>query len=152
MSKFFVFAAFLLCSTVPFSNAAALPKGITGVDIVPPEVFPDVIPGPGLPSLAELGVTSKELYTMPRNLLAPPIPEDSPLTKRGKQFTPGCGGGIGDTAKVDDVIACFNYFVKIGNNLCIVVADNEQHLQCQAGSARIYAVDQGMWPFASTAL
>lgn len=26
--------------------------------------FPEVIPGPGLPSLAELGLTSKDLYTM----------------------------------------------------------------------------------------
>jgi len=26
--------------------------------------YPDVIPGPGLPSLAEIGVTSAELYNM----------------------------------------------------------------------------------------
>ena len=28
-------------------------------------VYPEVIPGEGLPSLAELNVTSAELYTMP---------------------------------------------------------------------------------------
>jgi hypothetical protein len=62
MSKFFVFGTLLLCSTVPFGNAAAVPKGITGMDIV----YPEVIPGPGLPSLESLGLTSKELYEMPR--------------------------------------------------------------------------------------
>lgn len=29
-----------------------------------PNVYPEVIPGPGLPSLAELNVTSAELYQM----------------------------------------------------------------------------------------
>lgn len=28
------------------------------------EVYPEVIPGPGLPSLAELGLTSAQLYEM----------------------------------------------------------------------------------------
>jgi hypothetical protein len=28
------------------------------------EVYPEVIPGPGLPSLAELGLTSAQLYQM----------------------------------------------------------------------------------------
>jgi hypothetical protein len=29
-----------------------------------PKVYPEVIPGPGLPSLAELNITSAELYEM----------------------------------------------------------------------------------------
>lgn len=32
------------------------------------KVYPEVIPGPGLPSLAELGLTSEELYTMKTDL------------------------------------------------------------------------------------
>ncbi len=30
----------------------------------PPKVYPEVIPGPGLPSLAELNLTSAQLYEM----------------------------------------------------------------------------------------
>lgn len=29
------------------------------------QIYPEVIPGPGLPSLAELNLTSAQLYTMP---------------------------------------------------------------------------------------
>ena len=35
------------------------------VSALPAEpVYPEVIPGPGMPSLASIGLTSKDLYTM----------------------------------------------------------------------------------------
>jgi hypothetical protein len=38
---------------------------LQGVMAVPaPTVYPEVIPGPGLPSLAELNITSAQLYEM----------------------------------------------------------------------------------------
>jgi len=83
--------------------------------------------------------------------VAPPIPEGAPITKRGQQFTPYCGGGAGDTANVDDVIACFNYMVKIGNSYAWIPLDGDQHIQCTAGTAAIYAVDYELWPFTSAA-
>ena len=47
----------LLLATMAFSlvQSAALPAEAT-------TVYPEVIPGPGLPSLASLGLTSADLY------------------------------------------------------------------------------------------
>jgi hypothetical protein len=36
-------------------------------------IYPEVIPGPGLPSLAELGLTSAQLYTMKPECRQPSI-------------------------------------------------------------------------------
>lgn len=57
MSKMLSWAAFLLCATAPnvHGAAAAIPAS--------EKTYPDVIPGPGLPSLASLGLTSPQLYT-----------------------------------------------------------------------------------------
>jgi hypothetical protein len=52
MAKFFISSLLGLAS-------------LQGVMAAPaPEVSPEVIPGPGLPSLAELGLTSAQLYEM----------------------------------------------------------------------------------------
>lgn len=45
-------------------------------------VFPEVIPGPGLPSLASLGITSEQLHTMP--------PEFHPLGTLSEPSTSSC--------------------------------------------------------------
>lgn len=45
-----------LCALSLISSVAALPR--------PVKPFADVIPGPGLPTLAELGLTSEQLHTM----------------------------------------------------------------------------------------
>jgi hypothetical protein len=52
MAKFFVSSILGLAS---LQGAMAAPA---------PEVYPEVIPGAGLPSLAELGLTSAQLYEM----------------------------------------------------------------------------------------
>jgi hypothetical protein len=52
MAKFFVSSLLGLAS---LQGAMAAPA---------PEVYPEVIPGDGLPSLAELGLTSAQLYEM----------------------------------------------------------------------------------------
>jgi hypothetical protein len=52
MAKFFISSILGLAS-------------LQGVMAAPaPEVYPEVIPGDGLPSLAELGLTSAQLYEM----------------------------------------------------------------------------------------
>ena len=56
MSKLFSLTALLLYISAPSTNAAAIPVPAAE------KVSPEVIPGPGLPSLASLGLTSAELY------------------------------------------------------------------------------------------
>ena len=50
-----------------FLSTAILLAIFNGINALPAEtakVYPEVIPGPGLPSLASLGLTSADLYTM----------------------------------------------------------------------------------------
>ncbi|KAF8866368.1 hypothetical protein BDZ45DRAFT_735649 [Acephala macrosclerotiorum] len=49
----------LVAAIIRFKAATALPT----VDAE--KIYPEVIPGPGLPSLAELNLTSAQLYNMP---------------------------------------------------------------------------------------
>ena len=56
MSSRSYLSTFVLALTA-LQTAAALPAAV--------QVFPEVTPGPGLPSLASLNLTSAELYTKP---------------------------------------------------------------------------------------
>ncbi|KAJ3968311.1 hypothetical protein EV361DRAFT_785511, partial [Lentinula raphanica] len=85
----------------------------------------ELIPGPGLPTLAELNLTSEALYTMTPKLRA--------YNSLLYLFTNECFTYT--TANVNDVIACFNYLENIGGNSCAVNGDNSQF--CYAGTAQI---------------
>lgn len=45
-------------------SATLLAIAFTQVAAVPATTYPEVVPGPGMPSLEELGLTSEQLYTM----------------------------------------------------------------------------------------
>ncbi|KAI0059299.1 hypothetical protein BV25DRAFT_1137433 [Artomyces pyxidatus] len=90
--------------------------------VAAPTVHPTVVPGPGLPTLAELGITSEELYARPPSLQA-----------RAALYDPVCETYT--TADVDNVIACFNYLESIGGNACTVDGDNVQF--CYSGDAQV---------------
>ncbi|KAF9523320.1 hypothetical protein CPB83DRAFT_898897 [Crepidotus variabilis] len=95
-----------------------------------PAVYPEVIPGPGLPSLESLGLTSKDLYTTKPQLTSS---SSSSLEARSASYTDNCFTFT--TANVDNTIACYNYLVNIGNNACTVPGDNI--VFCRAGDAAI---------------
>lgn len=63
--------------------------------------------------------------------------------KRNELFNPFCGGGAGDTANVDDLIACFNYLQSIRGYECWIPDDHDQHAMCTCGSAKVVGVDIG---------
>ncbi|KAJ3992867.1 hypothetical protein F5050DRAFT_1714948 [Lentinula boryana] len=92
--------------------------------------YPELIPGAGLPTLAELNLTSEALYTMTPKLFNRELVE---LSERSELFTNECFTYT--TANVNDVIACFNYLENIGGNTCSVNGDNVQF--CYAGTAQI---------------
>ena len=56
MSKMFSLATLILYASAPYAQAAAVSAPAAE------KVYPEVVPGPGLPSLASLGLTSTELY------------------------------------------------------------------------------------------
>lgn len=72
-------------SKVLFTSLLALTMS-THVTAVPAKeaTYPEVIPGPGMPSLEELGLTSEQLYTM--------------TPKFGKSLLLYEVGSIGDTS------------------------------------------------------
>lgn len=113
----------------------------------PRKEYPEVVPGPGLPTLAELGLTSEELYTMaPKLGKCTPTPffiahreltvhaeGRSTLEARSALYNNVCQTYT--TANVDNVIACFNYLQSIGGNACTVNGDNVQF--CYSGNAQV---------------
>lgn len=72
MTKIFLIASFLFHVSAPFAYAAAVPAAVPAA-VVP--TFPEVIPGPGLPSLASLGLTSAGLYQSMDHITIEPVPE-----------------------------------------------------------------------------
>ena len=109
----------------PSIYAAAVPAAAQ-------QSFPVVKPGPGLPSLASLNLTSAGLY---QSLIGPylcrPSAANNPITEKpaplvygphtlATDFDPFCGGGETEAGLVDDVIACFNYLEFLGQQACVV--------------------------------
>lgn len=115
-----------------------------------PKVYPEVIPGPGLPSLAELNVTSAQLYEMgmPEGkhtihslivtapLLTVVLAElHTRAQELDKRFTGRCGPAEAAYTNVNDIIACFNYLKNLGTQSCVA---NENTVMCTAGQAHVY--------------
>ncbi|KAL2143329.1 hypothetical protein VTI28DRAFT_10572 [Corynascus sepedonium] len=95
-----------------------------------PRVYPVVTPGPGLPSLAELNLTSAQLYEIgvPKDLSA----RDELL---GQRFEGFCGPDDSAYTNVHDLIACFNYLRSLGITSCVAVEDTAM---CTAGDTTVY--------------
>jgi hypothetical protein len=134
MARFFISS---LLGLAAFQGAMAAPK-----------VYPEVIPGPGLPSLAELGLTSAQLYEMPvpegRQPQRPPshgnfANSGTELSARAmeltKRFEGRCGPAEAAYTNVNDIIACFHYLNNLGTQACVA---NENTEMCRAGQAHIY--------------
>ncbi|KAJ3719155.1 hypothetical protein C8R42DRAFT_643442 [Lentinula raphanica] len=96
-------------------------------------IYPEVHPGPGLPTLAELNLTSEALYTISPKFDSRELGDQPALASRSSLYTDNCQ--TYSTANVDDVIACFNYLENIGSNTCGFSGDNVQF--CYAGTAQI---------------
>ncbi|KAJ7222809.1 hypothetical protein C8J57DRAFT_1482253 [Mycena rebaudengoi] len=74
------------------------------------EEYPEVIPGPGLPSLASLNITSAELYrTVPTQDIKKSLARRFPLLCNE---VPQCS--------IADATACFNFLNALGHQACTV--------------------------------
>ncbi|KAK4245961.1 hypothetical protein C7999DRAFT_42573 [Corynascus novoguineensis] len=94
-----------------------------------PKVCPEVTPGSGMPSLAELNVTSAQLYEMGR-----PTELDARDLDLGKRFDGNCGPAEDAYTNVDDIIACYHYLNKLGNKMCTT---DYSTIICKAGKAHV---------------
>ncbi|KAF9531290.1 hypothetical protein CPB83DRAFT_849704 [Crepidotus variabilis] len=103
----------MLAFNILFTSFAILIAGVHAG----PTLYPEVIPGPGLPSLASLNLTSKDLHTM-----KPQFSSSSALESRSADFDSHCFTYT--TGNIDNTIACYNYLASIGNNACVVPGDN----------------------------
>ncbi|KAL6703961.1 hypothetical protein ACN47E_008899 [Coniothyrium glycines] len=100
--------------------------------------LPEVIPGPGLPSLESLGLTSEALYAMGK-------PESSPLgDDMSTMVEPRCGDSYGE---VNAAIACYNYLRNLGQTPCTVGQGLRSQIMCRAGNIRIegFGIGQSSW-------
>lgn len=61
-------------SSLILSLASLQAVSTSPVNEVRETTYPDVIPGPGLPSLQSLGLTSAQLYEMPKPEACMPLP------------------------------------------------------------------------------
>ncbi|KAJ2980575.1 hypothetical protein NQ176_g2556 [Zarea fungicola] len=100
-----------------FSLAAAAPAAESK--------YPEVIPGPGLPSLESLGLTSEQLYTMP-------IPKEFAAFKTSLNIDGTCGPEDSRYTDVNGIIACFHYLQNLGTTPCVA---GENTRMCEAGDA-----------------
>ncbi|CAI6339627.1 unnamed protein product [Periconia digitata] len=112
----------------------SLAFSVSATPLPPVEPFPEVIPGPGLPSLESLNLTSTELYTME-------LPNDE--TAKLPAHESPCGG-THLKAPVKGVVACMNYLYKLESTNCAVGAwfDAGNYNMgvtemCRAGNAHI---------------
>ncbi|KAJ7923651.1 hypothetical protein B0H13DRAFT_1979748 [Mycena leptocephala] len=80
-----------------------------------------VVPGPGLPSLESLGLTSADLYKTVPTTAERSIEARFPLMCG--QVPPAC--------KVADAVACYNFLKALGTKACTVTGDNTAF--CHAG-------------------
>ncbi|CEJ93333.1 hypothetical protein VHEMI08926 [[Torrubiella] hemipterigena] len=99
--------------------------------------YPEVKPGPGLPSLAELGITSAELYQMGK----PAFHSNAINGAFSANLDPGCGPSDAYTYDINGVIVCYNYLAKLGDTACVVPAEGYSAF-CTSGDAAITGKSQ----------
>ncbi|PPQ94358.1 hypothetical protein CVT25_000686 [Psilocybe cyanescens] len=112
----------VLCLSLMSWNAVASPT----------QGFAEVIPGPGLPSLESLGLTSADLY---RGYSDRSVARDSINTSLAKRVPTTCQNIAGHTVSAANAKACVTYLRNLGTTPCGLTSDNI--IFCQSGDAAI---------------
>ncbi|KAJ7871048.1 hypothetical protein B0H13DRAFT_1477336, partial [Mycena leptocephala] len=88
-----------------------------------PRRLPEVIPGPGLPTLASLNLTSGELYRR--------VPALDEMKRIEPLFDLTCGQSV--ACPVANAVACFNFLNALGTQLCTINGDFGTVIFCSSG-------------------
>ncbi|OBT74002.1 hypothetical protein VF21_05977 [Pseudogymnoascus sp. 05NY08] len=136
MAKFSAFSALLLLAA----------------SVVSATNFPEVIAGPGLPSLESLNLTSEALYAMgPIEIPADyHIGEVKPMSKRHNPAPPACfyyGGSLIDRATM---LSCINFLFAGGTNQCTISNGAPSAQWCNAGNVALYGLNWHNLPTVSS--
>jgi hypothetical protein len=122
MARSLSLSTLMLIALALAGNAAAAPTT---------EIYPEVIPDPGLPSLAELNVTSAQLHTMDYKAA---ISRREPTPLLEPRFNLNCDG---QKCSANNAVACINYIAAIGSRPCYANFDTAHRaIICTSGSAR----------------
>ncbi|KAG2008016.1 hypothetical protein CC2G_013491 [Coprinopsis cinerea AmutBmut pab1-1] len=116
---------------------------------------PEIVPGPGLPSLASLNLTSADLCKSPEEFRATFLGEselaDAEPKKLVKRYTPWCNSGSPrlDVAKAQ---GCYNYLYALGSTTCHVPPTGSRFCHSASGSKDVawYGTSGNGWSTQST--
>ncbi|KFY75153.1 hypothetical protein V499_04852 [Pseudogymnoascus sp. VKM F-103] len=102
--------------------------------------IPEVIPGPGLPSLASLNLTSEALHAMGPIEIPPDyhIGDVKPTSKRDNPTPPACiyyGGALIDRA---NMLSCVNFLYALGTTPCTLSNSAASAQWCNVGNVALY--------------
>ena len=127
-----------LITSLVLGLAALQTAHATPAPEVEAKTYPEVVPGPGLPSLAELGLTSAQLYEMPvDHSILDGYPAVRVRNIMEKRYEPRCGPSDAAYANVNDLIACFNYLRNLGGTRCEAPANYGVVEMCYSGSGHV---------------
>lgn len=99
--------------------------------------YPEIVPGPGLPSLAELGKTSRDFYDMTPAEDISPNGARSEASKLFERDTV-CRDGFDTPCNVNEAYACANYLISLGTTECRVGAGQNGLRMCTNGGCGIF--------------
>ncbi|KAM0666550.1 hypothetical protein ACQRIU_004405 [Beauveria bassiana] len=99
--------------------------------------YPEVVPGPGLPSLESLGLTSEDLYKMEP---ASPDTEVNARASLAPMFNPVCATDSRAYTAVNNLNACERYLARIGLQDCTVPSNFKTVRYCFSGDADVNGV------------
>ncbi|KAM3483479.1 hypothetical protein MY8738_003164 [Beauveria namnaoensis] len=99
--------------------------------------YPEVVPGPGLPSLESLGLTSEDLYKMEP---ASPDTEVNARASLAPMFNPACATDSRAYTAVNNLNACERYLARIGLQDCTVPSNFKTVRYCFSGDADVNGV------------
>jgi hypothetical protein len=99
--------------------------------------YPEVVPGPGLPSLASLGLTTADLYNMP--LPSASLPSIVTANAR-RPFSNTCGPADNAYTNVNNLIACYYYLSALTGWRCNIKGGSGYlpNNWCQTGEAWVF--------------
>ncbi|EAU89021.2 hypothetical protein CC1G_09990 [Coprinopsis cinerea okayama7 len=148
---------FLAVSLCAIGSVLALPQSApeNGPGLTPSQLIKAaetgeirVVPGPGLPSLESLNLTSRDLAVraLERIERLQEVAEDSKkLSNLTKRYTPTCetspnlNGGLG--------FLCYEYLHSIGNTICAVPATGSRFCHTTGGSPDVAWRGRVNWAF-----
>lgn len=106
--------------------------------------YPEVIPGPGLPSLASLNLTSADLY---ETAAAPPAVKGSKkMMMRGtseaaaaleRRWFNVCDPSTAALAPKTDITACYNYLASLPSSQACAVSAGTTVEMCRSGEGHV---------------